>query len=419
MGADTARTRLPWQVLVGLAARNIGRNRWRSALSLAAIACGVAGLILSGGFVRDLIFQLGEAVIHSRSGHIQVAKAGYFELGSRSPAKYLIPASDARRIQAEKIDHVTTVARRLGFSGLISNGRSSYPIVGEGIEPEKEARLGTYTVLREGRPLSNNDRYGALVGAGVARAMNLHPGSPISLVVPTVDGAMNTVDLQVVGTFQTYSKDYDDRVVRIPLATAQELLNTQGVNVLVLLLDKTRYTAVVARELGAEIRRLGLALELRTWDQLNDFYLKTVALYRRQFGILRLIVLIMVTLAVTGAINMSVLERTGEFGTMRALGNRRWDVIRLVVIEAALMGLIGATIGTILGASLAWVISTVGIPMPPPPNSNLGYMAHIRLVPAIAGGAFLVGVVAAVFASVPAALRVSKLPVVEALRRLA
>ena len=419
MGADTARTRLPWKALIGLAARNIGRNRWRSALSLAAIACGVAGLILSGGFVRDLIFQLGEAVIHSQSGHIQVAKAGYFELGSRSPAKYLISASDARRIQAEKLDHVTTVARRLGFSGLVSNGRSSYPIIGEGIEPEKEAKLGTYTVLREGRALSKNDRYGALVGAGVARAMDLHPGSQISLVVSTVDGAMNTVDLQVVGTFQTYSKDYDDRVVRIPLATAQQLLNTQGVNVLVLLLDKTRFTTVVARELGTEIRRLGLGLELRTWDQLNDFYLKTVALYQRQFGILRLIVLIMVTLAVTGAINMSVLERAGEFGTMRALGNKRWDVIRLVVMEAVLMGLIGAIIGAILGASLAWVISTVGIPMPPPPNSNLGYMAHIRLAPSIAGGAFLVGAIATVLASVPAALRVSKLPIVEALRRLA
>lgn len=419
MAADTTQTRLPWKVLVGLAARNVGRNRWRSALSLAAIGCGVAGLILSGGFVRDLIFQLGEAVIHSQSGHIQVAKAGYFELGSRSPAKYLISASEARRIQAESLHHVTTVARRLGFSGLVSNGRSSYPIVGEGVEAGKEAELGTYTVLLNGRALSENDRYGALVGAGVARAMDLRPGSSISLVAPTVDGAMNTVDLQVVGTFQTYSKDYDDRVVRVSLATAQELLNTQGVNVLVLLLDKTRYTAVVARELGAEMRRLGLALELRTWDQLNDFYLKTVALYRRQFGILRLIVLIMVTLAVTGAINMSVLERTGEFGTMRALGNKRWDVIRLVVIEAALTGLTGAVIGTMLGAGLAWVISAVGIPMPPPPNSNLGYMAHIRLAPSIAGGAFLVGVTATVLASLPAALRVSRLPVVEALRRLA
>jgi putative ABC transport system permease protein len=400
-----------------LAARNVGRNRARSALSLAAIASGVAGLILSGGFVHDLIFQLGEAVIHSQSGHIQIAKVGYFEVGSRSPAKYLISPEEAKRLGAGSAGHVVLVAQRLGFSGLVSNGRSSYPIIGEGVEADKEAELGTYMVLLNGRTLSSKDRYGVLVGAGVARAMNLKPGSPISLVVPTVDGAMNTVDLQVVGTFQTYSKDYDDRAIRVSLGTAQELLNTQGINVLALLLDETGHTTLVAHELRARLKPMGL--ELKTWDQLNDFYWKAVALYDRQFGILRLVVLIMVMLAVTGAINMGVLERTGEFGTMRALGNKRWDVIRLVVLEAAQMGLLGAVIGTILGAGLGWAISRIGIPMPPPPNSNLGYMAHIRLVPSVVGGAFLVGATATVLASVPAALRVSRVPVVEALRRLA
>jgi len=417
MDAEAMQLSLPWRVLVVLAARNVGRNKRRSALSLAAIACGVAGLILSGGFVHDLILQLGEAVIHAQSGHIQIAKRGYFEAGSRSPAKYLIAPAEAQRIGAASVGHVELVAQRLSFSGLVSNGRSSFPIVGEGAQPENETELGTYTVLLNGRPLSSRDPYGVLVGAGVARAMDLKPGSPISLVTPTVDGAMNTLDLQVVGTFQTYSKDYDDRVIKVPLATAQELLNTQGVNVLVLLLDKTRNTAVVAHELGDKIKPLGL--ELKTWDELNDFYWKTVALYDRQFGILRLIVLIMVMLAVAGAINMSVIERTGEFGTMRALGNRTWDVIRLIVTEAFLMGLLGALLGVALGGGLGWVISTIGIPMPPPPNSNLGYMARIRLAPSILGGAFLIGATATVFAALPAALRVSRLPIVEALRRVA
>jgi putative ABC transport system permease protein len=408
---------LPWRVLVALAARNIGRNKGRSGLSLAAIACGVAGLILSGGFVQDLIFQLGEAVIHSQSGHIQIAKAGYFDVGSRSPANYLLERGQVRRMGAADLRHVKVVAQRLAFSGLVNNGRSSYPIIGEGVEPEKEAEIGTYMVLLNGRSLGTKDPYGALVGAGVAHAMNLRPGSAVSLVAPTVDGAMNTVDLQVVGTFQTYSKDYDDRVIRVSLGTAQELLNTQGVNVLALLLDKTTNTTFVAHELRTRIEPMGL--ELKAWDQLNDFYWKTVALYDRQFGVLRLVVLIMVMLAVTGAINMSVLERTGEFGTMKALGNKRWDVVRLVALEAGLMGLLGALIGLALGAGLGWLVSKIGIPMPPPPNSNLGYLAHIRLMPSVLAGAFLVGAIATVLASLPAAFRVSRLPIIEALRTLA
>ena len=121
---------------------------------------------------------------------------------------------------------------------------------------------------------------------------------------------MNTVDVEVVGTFQSFSADYDNRVIKLPLAAAQELLNTNGVNVLVVLLDHTENTQQAAKAIGESTAKLGL--QVRTWDWLNDFYWKAVALYDRQFGVLRLVVLIMVMLAVVGAINISVVERAGS-----------------------------------------------------------------------------------------------------------
>src|SRR5205807_172092 len=142
------------------------------------------------------------------------------------------------------------------------NGRSSYPVVGEGIEAEKEAKLGTYLVLVEGRALASRDRYGALVGAGVARAMNLKPGSVVSLIAPTVDEAMNTLDVEVVGTFQSFSKDYDDRENKLPLATALELLDTRGENVHAALLEQTRKTASLATAPSDTLE--GLDLEAKT-----------------------------------------------------------------------------------------------------------------------------------------------------------
>jgi putative ABC transport system permease protein len=407
------RATLPLAMLAVLALRNLGRNKARSALALAAIACGVASLILSGGFVHDILFQLGEALIHSQSGHIQIARSGYFDFGSRSPGKYLISSDEAGQIG--QVPHVRETMRRIAFSALASNGRASYPIVGEGIEAAKEAKLGTSLAVLEGRMLLPADRYGALVGAGVARALDLKPGSRVSLVAPTIDEAMNTVDIEVVGTFQSFSKDYDDRVIKVSLSTAQELLNTQGVNLLVLLLDETRSTSVVADTLEAQIA--GRALELKTWEWLNDFYWKAVALYDRQFGVLRFIVLMMVILAVIGAINVAVLERVGEFGTMRALGNTAWDVVRLVIMEGALIGVLGALLGVAAGCAIAWIVSLIGIPMPPPPNSNLEYVARIALVPAVVSTAFAVGLSATVFASLLPAFRVSRLPLVEALRR--
>jgi hypothetical protein len=62
--------------------------------------------------------------------------------------------------------------------------------------------------------------------------------------------------------------------------------------------------------------------ELVSWQELSDFYDKTLKLYDRQFGVLWLIILLMVLLSVTNSVNMSLFERTREFGTLLALGDR-------------------------------------------------------------------------------------------------
>ena len=124
----------------------------------------------------------------------------------------------------------------------------------------------------------------------------------------------------------------------------------------------------------------------------------------------------MVLLSVANSVNMSVFERIGEFGTMRSLGNRNRQVIALVLTEGTILGCIGAALGVALGAVLALVISAIGIPMPPPPNANLGYTAAIRVVPSVLAMAFFVGLIATTLAGVLPAWRVSRTPVVDALR---
>ena len=91
-----------------------------------------------------------------------------------------------------------------------------------------------------------------------------------------------------------------------------------------------------------------------------------------------MIVLVMVLLSVANTVNMALHERVGEFGTMMALGNRRGFIFRMIVLESGLLGVIGAALGLVLGLLLAWGISLVGIPMPPPPNWNVGYTAAIQ-----------------------------------------
>src|SRR5438874_813061 len=129
--------------MVKLALRNIARQKTHTFMTLTAIVCGVCGLILAGGWVGDIFVQLAEALIHSQSGHIQVYKQGFFAAGSRSPEKYLIDRPEAIKEKIGRINGVDNVMARLNFAGLLSNGRSDVPIIGEGIEAGKEAALGT------------------------------------------------------------------------------------------------------------------------------------------------------------------------------------------------------------------------------------------------------------------------------------
>ncbi|HNQ04290.1 MAG TPA: ABC transporter permease [Thiobacillaceae bacterium] len=398
-----------------LALRNVLRHKVRTGMTLLAIIVGVVGLILSGGFVHDIFTQLGEVLIHSQSGHLQIANKGYYAHGARSPDKYLIDGPEALRARIVATPGVVDVMGRLYFSGLLNNGRADLPIIGEGVEPAREARLGSGMVISAGRRLADADAHGMMIGHGLARALKLKPGDWVTLVINTPDGALNSMEFEIVGTFQTFSKDYDARAVRIPLSAAQDLLDAPTVNVLVVALRETGLTEPVRAHLQHALGDRGL--EINTWLKLNDFYAKTVEMYDVQFGVLRLIILLMVLLSVANSVNMSVFERVGEFGTMMALGNRGRRVTELILRENLIIGLAGSLAGVVIGVILALLISAIGIPMPPPPNADLTYTAHIRIVPTVVLGALAVGVVATVLAALLPAARVGRIPVIDALRQ--
>lgn len=398
-----------------LALRSVFRQGARTAFALAAIIVGVAGLVLSAGFVRDIVLQLGEALIHSQSGHIQVNRVGFLEVGTRSPEAFIVDDPGPVRQRIAALPQVDDVLGRISFTGLIGNGKADLAMVGEGVEPDREARLGTYLTINAGRQLRDEDEFGILIGDGVATALALKPGDRATLLVSAAGGAMNSLDFEVVGVFRTFSKDFDARAVRIPLSAAQMLLDTQGLNTLVVSLKETRATANVADRLRQFLTPA--QLEVKTWYEISDFYDKTVDLYERQFGVLRLTILLMVLLSVTNSVNMTVMERVGEFGTMMALGNRRRHTFRLIVAESGVLGLTGSAIGVALGVAFAAAVSAVGIPMPPPPNSDLGYTARIQIVPVEIALAFAVGLVATVAASILPAWRATRTPIVDALRQ--
>lgn len=401
--------------LLKLALRNLFRHRGRTLMTLASVVFGVVALILAGGFIEDTIVETGEATIRSSTGHIQVARAGYREFGSQQPERYLIEDVAGLRQRMAAAPGADDVMFRLGFSGLLGNGRTDWPIIGEGVEPEREARLASYITLVAGRQMTDRDPFGMMIGAGVAKALKLDAGDTATLLVSTAGGAANLLEFQVTGVFQTFSKDYDARAVRIPLAAAQELLATPGAHVGVMLLKQTADTERAATVLRDNLKPAGF--EVRTWIELDEFYNQTVTLYQQQFGFLTAIILVMLLLSVSNTVNIGIYERVSEFGTMMAIGNRSSRVFGLIVTESVCLGVLGSLAGVLLGIALAVGISAIGIPMPPPPNADQGYVSKILVVPEVILLAFFTGIAASFLACLLPARRVSRMHIGDALRQ--
>ena len=192
-------------------------------------------------------------------------------------------------------------------------------------------------------------------------------------------------------------------------------MDNRSAHLIVLLLNDTEDTDRVHAALKKKFGPQGY--EIANWRELSDFYEKTLELYDRQFGVLRFIILLMVLLSVTNSVNMTLFERTREFGTLLALGDKPKAVFQLIMTENAILGMLGALTGMILGCLVGMLITAIGIPMPPPPNADVGYIAQIRLLPLDVLSAGGIGFIATCLAAILPARRASRLKVVDALRQ--
>jgi putative ABC transport system permease protein len=400
---------------LSLAFRNLFRHRVRSVVALSSIVFGVAALLLSGGFIEWIFVNLREATIQSRLGHIQVTRPGYFAGGAADPFAYLLPPTSPELDRIARNPSVRVVAPRLSFGGLLSHGETTVSFLGEGVDPEKEAEVSQMLAITRGEGLSSKDPRGAILGEGLAANAGISIGDTIVLLATTESGGFHAVEVEVRGFFSTYTKAFDDVALRLPIAVARELLRTDGAHVWVLLLSETEATETT---LGT-LRRIPVpnaALAFKPWYELADFHKKTVQLFSKQMGVVNLIIALIIVMSISNTLTKSVLERTGEIGTLRATGSRSREILRLFLLEGLGLGLVGGTLGVLVGLGLAEVISVIGIPMPPPPGSNRAYVGEILVTPPLALRAFAVALGTALVASIHPAWKASRLEIVDSLR---
>lgn len=399
---------------IRIALLNLRRNTRRTLVAILSVAGGVVAFLLAGGFIAWIFHDMREATIHSQLGHIQITRPGYLDKGIADPYAYLLPSNSPEQRLIEENSNVKTLTPRIAFNGLLSLGDVTIPFVGEGIDPERERPISTRITIVDGKDLQSTAPPSVLLGEGLAKSLGAKVGDTVVLLVSAANGSPNAVETKVSGTFATITKEYDDHALRIPISIARKLMRVDGATTWIALLDATEHTDRVTQALKAKLPERSFALI--TWHELAEFYNKTVTLFSKQVEVVKFIIALIIILTISNTQTMSVLERTTEIGTSLALGLRRSEILRMFLIEGCMIGILGGALGMALGYSMAQLISTLGIPMPPPPGMTRGFNGQILVDWKLAVDGLILAISTTLLASLMPAWKASRMKIVDALR---
>jgi putative ABC transport system permease protein len=397
-----------------LSFKNIFRNKRRTAITLAVISVGVSMLLLALAYVEFIKWGLAESTIHGQTGHFQVMTKEFLEKEEEKILQSGIKNWEEIIQKMEKLEAVKVATSRINFSGLASTGEKSNGIMISAVAPGKEIVLGDRYIDPEPLSLLKGQEDGILLAEGLAKLLNANTGDYVTILTTTADGALNAMDFRMVGTIRVFSSEMNTRFAMVTLTGAQNLLATRKVEkILVGLhqtkdLERTVQTAEKTREPG---------LTIKLWHEISPYYKKVLQFFNQFIAFLCPVLMIIVWFSTMNTILMSILERSSELASLRAMGTSKIKLVQMLVSEGIWLGILGVCVGLGLEIILSHLINHAGILLPPPPGQTSGYMLRVNNV---FGNFEFVGILTiciVVLSTLLPAFRMVKINIVKALRR--
>ena len=323
-----------------LGSRNVQRSRLRTTLTVAALMVGVAMVIMVRGMTESFAVDLRtwiqaylggdiyvtssvrlrsdlERRLKSIEGVYEVAPLRYFEVDWKTPA------GDNETINFMAID-VNAYARVTNFV-----------FSGEQVDPQQAIER-----LSAGRAV--------FVSTVLAERYNLVPGEIISLKT-----RRGLKDFEIAGVVVDFYNQ--GLVVQGSWEDMRRYFNIKDANTLLVKVNEGTPASSVQDRIDAQLGDR-YHLILISNDMIREQVLNLMDQAFRMFDVMALISIVVGSLGVINTLTMSVIERTREIGMLRAIGTTRGQIVKMVLAEALLMGVIGGILGLGTGVILARIL---------------------------------------------------------------
>ncbi len=352
-----------------LAWRNIWRHKRRTINIVLAMSLSLGMMMWYDGLIDGFNNAIYGNAIRVLGGNIQIHAGGYRAKVDSNP---LLPLANDAAVVETALAHpdVISATRRIQTGGLLSNREGAFGVSIIGIDPEAEA-----APIKEGndagKPLSliaQNIKEGEwltadggdviLIGRGMADVMDVKVGDRITMVGSDIHKQNRQRTMTVIGIYDIGIPTMERQSAYIPLAEAQALFGLDG---------QSTEIQVNIKQLGEEdkvVSALAPALpgyEVESWNQNYPELETAISNKSAAMNVFGVIIIAIAAIGILNLLLMAVYERTREIGLLGAMGVKPRQIAALFVLEGALIGLVGAAAGIVVGLIINGTSAKVGL----------------------------------------------------------
>ena len=348
----------PFEWLVGIrytrAGRRSGRNSFISFISLismAGIALGVAALIVVLSVMNGFQKEVRDRMLSVLS-HIEVFDPSGSLPNWQGTAREAI-------LDKEVIGTAPYVAEQVM---LMQDGKMHGALI-RGVLPQEEpkvsdvaaqVRQGSFDALKAGE-------FNIVLGSELARGLQVEVGDRVTLVAPqgqvTPAGVVPRMKpFHVVGIFEAGHYEFDSTFAFIHLDDALKMFKMDAPSGLRLKIVDMQRAPQVALDLS---RILTGDVLIRDWSKQNRNWFAAVQTEKRMMFIILTLIIAVAAFNLVSTLVMTVTDKQADIAILRTLGASPRSIMKIFMIQGALVGLIGTAIGVGLGVLVALNVDVI------------------------------------------------------------
>jgi len=345
-----------------LAWRNLWRHPRRTWLTTGAMIFSNVILVFMISMQIGMYQLMIDNSLRASVGHLQVQARGYNE---DQKIRQVVPDVEGLAARLRDGLGLYTVAPRASAFALASSADRSFGVQVFGVVPEAEKRVSSLPGLVEaGRYLEGSDTPEIVVGTVLARNLKVEPGDEVTLMGSGRDGSFAAAVATVVGILDAGNAEMNRTLAAMPLGYFQDTFSMQSAGHSVVMLAPDLLQVEALRSRVEALLPPGEDLVVLDWDELMPGLKQAIQADISSALFMYAVLIVLVAFSVLNTQLMSVLERTREFGVVMSLGVSPGKLGRLILLETALMGLIGLAVGIAIGAALVVWFGIHGLSFP-------------------------------------------------------